>query len=115
MEFHESKRFSEDEKQKVVLVDIDETICFYSGTRRYDLSEPSFENISKINKLYDTGWKVVYWTARGSVSGKNYSEHTKNQLEEWGCKYHDLRVGTKPHYDLFICDSNLLRAFNFIS
>ena len=38
MKFHESKRFSDDGKQKVALVDIDETICFYSGERRYDLS-----------------------------------------------------------------------------
>ena len=49
MKFHESKRFSEEGKQKVAFVDIDETICFYSGTRRYDLSEPNYENIEKIN------------------------------------------------------------------
>lgn len=107
-EFHESNRFSEDGKQKVALVDIDETICFYSETRRYDLSEPSYENISKINALYDQGWKIVYWTARGSVSGKDYSEHTRSQLNEWGCKYHDLVTGTselpKPHFDLIIDD-----------
>ena len=33
MEFKESKRFSENEEQKVALVDIDETICFYSDVR----------------------------------------------------------------------------------
>ena len=108
MKFHESKRFSDDDKQKVALVDIDETICFYSGQRRYDLSEPNHENIAKINKLYDEGWKVVYWTARGSVSGRDYREHTAAQLEEWGCKYHDLVTGTstnpKPHFDLVIDD-----------
>jgi hydroxymethylpyrimidine pyrophosphatase-like HAD family hydrolase len=93
MKFHESKRFSEGGKQKVVLVDIDETICFYSNQRRYDLSEPNFENISKINKMYDEGWKIVYWTARGSVSKKDYSEHTRRQLDKWGCKYHDLVTG----------------------
>ena len=51
MEFHESKRFTEDDKKKTVLVDIDETICFYPETRRYDLSVPDYENIAKINKL----------------------------------------------------------------
>ena len=108
MEFHESKRFSETGKQRVVLVDIDETICFYPETRRYDLSVPNFDNISKINKMFDEGWKVVYWTARGSVSGKDYTEHTRSQLDEWGCKYHDLVTGTspqpKPHFDLIIDD-----------
>ena len=29
---------------------------------------------------------------------------TKNQLNKWGCKYHHLSVGEKPHYDLLICD-----------
>lgn len=108
MKFHESKRFSDDGKQKVALVDVDETICFYSGERRYDLSEPNVENIEKINKLHDDGWKVIYWTARGSVSGRDYREHTLSQLESWGCKYHDLVTGTsenpKPHFDLVIDD-----------
>tara|TARA_R100000008_G_scaffold86732_1_gene81202 strand:- start:5270 stop:5620 length:351 start_codon:yes stop_codon:yes gene_type:complete len=108
MKFHESKRFSDEGKQKVALVDIDETICFYSGERRYDLSEPNQKNIEKINNLYDEGWKIVYWTARGSVSGKDYAHHTSKQLAEWGCKYHELVTGTspnpKPHFDLLIDD-----------
>jgi len=108
VEFHKSKRLSEEDKQRTVLVDIDETICFYSGERRYDLSEPNYENISKINNLYEEGWRVVYWTARGSTSKKDYTEHTRTQLAEWGCKYHDLVTGTgpnpKPHFDLLIDD-----------
>ena len=102
MKFHESKRFSGEGRQKVALVDIDETICFYSGERRYDLSEPNHEN------LYDSGWRIVYWTARGSVSGKDYALHTAEQLSLWGCKYHELVTGTspnpKPHFDLLIDD-----------
>ena len=108
MLFHEAKRFSEGGKQKVALIDIDETICFYSDKRRYDLSEPNFENINKINNLYDAGWRIVYWTARGSVSGKDYTEHTRGQLASWGCKYHELITGTspnpKPHFDLLVDD-----------
>ncbi len=106
--FHVSDRFSSEDKQKVALVDIDETICFYSGDRRYDLSEPNYENIAKVNGLYDSGWKIVYWTARGSVSGRDYSAHTLSQLKEWGCKFHELVTGTsdnpKPHFDLVIDD-----------
>tara|TARA_R110002020_G_scaffold427811_1_gene637235 strand:- start:266 stop:628 length:363 start_codon:yes stop_codon:yes gene_type:complete len=106
--FHKASRFSKEGKQKTALVDIDETICFYSGDRRYDLSEPHHANIAKINKLYDEGWKVIYWTARGSVSKKDYKAHTEAQLNKWGCKYHDLVTGTcpnpKPHFDLLIDD-----------
>ena len=103
MEFHESKRMSAEGKQKVALVDIDETICFYSGTRRYDLSEPNQDNINKINSLYEAGWKIVYWTARGSRKQIDWTELTTKQLNEWGAKYHELKVN-KPFYDVFIED-----------
>ena len=106
MKFHEANRFSKG--QKTALVDIDETICFYSNKRQYDLSEPNHENIAKINKLYDEGWKIIYWTGRGSVSKKDYKSHPLKQLTDWGCKFHDLITGTcdnpKPHFDLVIDD-----------
>jgi len=110
MEFHSAKRLTEEGKQKVAFVDIDETICYYEdeNNRRYDLSIPIEENIAKINKLYDEGWKIVYWTGRGSVSKKDYTEYTREQLKGWGCKFHDLVTGTtshsKPHFDLVIDD-----------
>ncbi|MAH45593.1 hypothetical protein CMI37_07175 [Candidatus Pacearchaeota archaeon] len=109
MEFHEADRFSSEGEQKVALVDIDETICFYDDKRRYDLAKPDYDNIAKINKLHDEGWKIVYWTARGSVSQKDYYSYTFTQLKCWGCKFHDLHTGTKgkyqkPHYDLLIDD-----------
>ena len=108
MEFPESKIFSADDR-RVVLVDIDETICFYSGKRRYDLAEPNEKNIAKINKLHDEGWYVVYWTARGgsqkSISlGLCYYEFTWKQLESWGCKFHDLSTGSKGKYIKPACD-----------
>ena len=109
MKFKKSTKNTLEGKQKVALSrSIDETICFYSKERRYDLSEPNLKNIEKINNLYDSGWKIVYWTARGSVSGVDYYEHTKSQLGSWGCKYHELITGTspnpKPHFDLVIDD-----------
>tara|TARA_Y100000592_G_scaffold49315_1_gene78066 strand:- start:5187 stop:5534 length:348 start_codon:yes stop_codon:yes gene_type:complete len=104
--FHEANKNSKE--QKIALVDIDETICFYSGKRKYNLSEPNFKNIAKINKLYDNGWKIIYWTARGSVSGIDYREHTLKQLKDWGCKFNELTMGTgfnpKPMFDLVIDD-----------
>ena len=103
IEFKESKIHSEG--QKTALVDIDETICFYKGIRRYDLSIPHRENIEKINKLYDEGWKIIYWTARGAISGVDYRDHTLNQLKDWGCKFNDLKMGDeKPSFDLVIDD-----------
>ena len=89
-----------------IFVDIDETICFYDGVDRlgYKNAIPNEKNIAKINKLYDKGHEITYWTARGSYSGIDYLELTANQLDEWGCQYHELSVGEKPNYDLLICD-----------
>ena len=87
-----------------IYVDIDETICFYDGKREYPNAIPSKENIAKINKLYDEGHEITYWTARGTVTGINWFNLTKEQLTKWGCKWHNLIVGTKPAYDLLICD-----------
>ena len=87
-----------------IYVDIDETICFYDGERNYPEAVPHYENITKINKLYDEGHEITYWTARGAVTKLDWKETTTNQLHEWGCKYHHLSVGEKPAYDLLICD-----------
>jgi len=89
---------------KKIFVDIDETICFYQGDRNYRDAIPHKNNIAKINKLYDEGHNITYWTARGSVTKIDWFGVTKNQLDKWGCKYHKLSVGEKPHYDLLICD-----------
>ena len=87
-----------------VYVDIDETICYYEGKRNYPGALPMPENIAKINKLYEEGNEIIYYTARGTVTGIDWLEITKSQLKKWGCKYHKLDVGNKPDYDLLICD-----------
>ena len=92
------------EMNQDIYVDIDETICFYPEKRSYDLAEPNYENIAKINKLYEQGNRITYWTARGSVTKLDWLELTVNQLNSWGCKYHEISVGEKPAYDLLICD-----------
>lgn len=91
---------------KIIYVDIDETICETSTPRNYLESKPLKENIEKINMLYDKGNTIVYWTARGSKTQMNWYELTKQQLIDWGVKFHELRVD-KPYYDLFIDDKTL--------
>jgi hypothetical protein len=87
----------------IIYVDIDNTICSqHEG--EYEIAKPWRENIEKINKLYDEGHHIKYWTARGSGSGIDWYDVTKKQLDNWGCKYHELSTGDKPHYDLLICD-----------
>jgi hypothetical protein len=92
---------------KVIYVDIDETICLTpDNPRDYSSSQPILDNIEKINKLYDEGNTIVYWTARGSRTQKDWFDFTKRQLESWNVKFHELRTD-KPFYDLFIDDKTL--------
>lgn len=91
---------------KIIYVDIDETICITPESRNYSDAKPLIENINKINKLYDEGNTIVYWTSRGSRKQINWYTLTKNQLDSWGVKYHELRVD-KPYYDLFIDDKTI--------
>ena len=86
----------------IYYVDIDETICTSPENRDYSLAVPIKENIEKINKLYNEH-TIIYWTARGTGSGIDWSEITKKQFKEWGVKYHGVKFG-KPIYDMFICD-----------
>ena len=89
----------------IYYVDIDHTI-FNTQGMDYENSEPIIDRIEKINKLYDEGHTIVYWTARGSGSGKDWSEVTKKQFKRYGVKHHTLKFG-KPVYDLFIDDKNI--------
>ncbi len=90
----------------IIYVDIDETICKSPEDRNYSMAKPIVKNIQKINKLYDEGNTIVYWTARGTGSGVDWSQTTKEQFIQWGVKCHDIKFG-KPIYDLFIDDKNI--------
>jgi len=88
----------------VIFVDIDGTIC--RTVDGYENAKPIYENIAKINKLYNEGHTIVYWTARGGNTGIDWSALTRKQLDEWGCLRHDLRLN-KPSYDLFVEDKSV--------
>jgi len=92
----------------IIYVDIDETICTNKQSEEIDYADaqPIMSNIEKINKMFDEGNTIVYWTARGTITKKDWSHVTLDQFKKWGVKYHDLKFG-KPFYDLIICDKSL--------
>jgi hypothetical protein len=90
----------------IIYIDIDNTICTTLDKSDYTKSTPIIENIEKANALYDKGHTIIYWTARGTQSGKDWSQVTREQFKNWAVKYHDLIFG-KPHYDVFIDDKNI--------
>ena len=87
----------------IIYVDIDNTIC-HTENSDYFNSDPRYDQIDKINKLYDEGHEIVYWTARGGHSGKDWSVLTERQLNKWGCEYTRIETHKKPSWDLFIDD-----------
>lgn len=95
----------------IIYVDIDDTIVKTIGIN-YAKSEPIIENIQKVNKMYENGHTIVMWTARGTLSNKNYFKMTYNQLMQFGVKFHELRMG-KPAYDLLIDDKCINSLWNW--
>ncbi len=94
---------------KIIMVDIDDTICYYDKSvnkGNYSEAKPYYDRIRKINSLYDQGNTIIYWTARGTMTNINWFKITQEQLTRWKCKYHELRMN-KPAYDLFIDDKNV--------
>ena len=89
-----------------IFVDIDGTIFTRRLDLDYSLSEPLLHRIEKLNNLYEKGYEIIYWTARGTKSGIDYSELTIKQLNEFGVKYTDVIFG-KHEYYVFIDDKNL--------
>lgn len=105
-------RFERDKLR--IWVDIDETICQTPPTRKYADSIPIPENIEKVNKLYDMGHDIIYWTARGCKSGTDYSPLTLGQLQSWGCKFTRLETKyKKPNYDILIDDKAVNSLFHW--
>jgi hypothetical protein len=92
------------------VIDIDGTICKEviipdsGGKKDYANHIPMPERIAKVNALYDAGHTIKYMTARGCVSGVDYYKLTYNQLVTWGAKHHELSVGEKENYDVWIDD-----------
>lgn len=93
----------------IIYVDIDDTVCRTTFTEDFSeikSVEPYPDRIAKVNKLYDEGHTIIYWTARGTQTGVDWRASTEEQFSSWGVKYHDLKFG-KPVYDLFIDDKNV--------
>ena len=75
---------------------------WYGDGEIYFKVEADDDNIYLLK--YKEGHIINYWTARGTVTKKDFYNLTLDQLKKWGCNFHSLSVGEKPAYDLLICD-----------
>jgi hypothetical protein len=101
---------------KIIAFDLDDVLCSRASdvggrVNKFSTSKPNESMIDVVNQCYDSGAKVIIYTARGMTSFKgnphdiydNLYELTKAQLNNWGIKYHKLAMG-KLHYDVLIDD-----------
>ena len=97
--------------------DLDGTLCELPDTcdaGEYNKSYPLDDRIHKVNNLYDQGNTIIIETARGSVTGKDWKSITKDQLNNWGVKYHTLRTGIKHAADHYV-DDKAINASDFFT
>jgi len=83
-------------------IDLDNTLC-QTIDGDYLNATPIYDRISKVNELKNSGHHITIWTARGSRSGIDYSDLTKQQLIEWDICHDELKLG-KPDFDIMIDD-----------
>ena len=92
--------------------DIDDTICntpkLENGKPGYLKATPIPFMVEQVNRLYDEGHKIILQTARGRGSGIDQTDLTREQLDRWGVKYHELEpMFHKPTADIFIDDKGM--------
>ena len=92
----------ENSEKKTFIIDIDGTICTQDGAN-YEFAQPITEMITVGNGLFDLGHEVIYFTARGSKTGIDWTELTQKQLQSWGVKHTKLIMG-KPYGDFYVDD-----------
>lgn len=93
--------------------DLDGTICNTplrpsDNKPGYLESTPIPFMVEQVNQLFDSGHKIIIMTARGRGSGIDWTQLTREQLDRWGVKYHELEpMFHKPTADLFIDDKGI--------
>jgi len=80
---------------KIFIVDIDGTICENipneEGIERMRTAKPFNDSIEHVNRLFDEGNRICFFTARR----EEHRKVTEQWLKEHGVKYHDL-IFNKP-------------------
>ena len=98
--------------EKRLVVDFDDTL-FFTKNRDWENAEPNLELIEKINGLYEEGWRVDIFTARGSIScdsreqaKEKYLNGMLRLLEKYNVMYHEISF-EKPLAAYYIDDKSI--------
>jgi uncharacterized HAD superfamily protein len=97
---------------KNYLIDIDGTITDdvpNEQPERMSVVEPFKGSVETINEWYDEGHIITFFTSRTD-------EHelvTKQWLEKWGFKYHNILFNKPRGGNYFIIDNHVVKAARF--
>ena len=100
---------------KVIIVDFDDTLCLHAGHDKSNIAKgaPNLPLILKLNELFDRGYSIQIYTARGHISArtrKEADEKYRSIIQEWlqkyGVKYSHLTFN-KPLGIIYIDDKSI--------
>jgi hypothetical protein len=83
--------------------DLDGVLATLVPDGNYGEAEPYPPGITLVNRLHEAGNRIVIYTARGSLTGRDWTKLTQDQLRCWGVRHHELRFG-KPAADYYVDD-----------
>ncbi|HVQ32220.1 MAG TPA: acylneuraminate cytidylyltransferase family protein [Vicinamibacteria bacterium] len=83
--------------------DLDGVIAQLAPENDYAKAEPYAPGVAIVNRLFELGHRIVIYTARGSQTGLDWADTTREQLAHWGVHHHELRFG-KPAADYYVDD-----------
>ena len=73
------------EYPNIIVVDYDYTLAIPEG-RDWENAKPNNELINELNRLYNNGWEIHIYTARGHLSCENRTDAEQTyrpQIEKW--------------------------------
>jgi len=87
----------------IYIFDVDGTILTTVDAHDYHNARPIPGRIERVNKLYESGNYIIYWTARGATTGQDWYAFTEKQLRDFGCRFNEFHT-KKPHYHIWVDD-----------
>ena len=75
--------------KQIYYFNMEDTICF-TKNEEYLHSIPYYNNIFKINKLYEHGNEIHFITKRNLINNEKLIDFTKRQLNFWNVNYNTI-------------------------
>lgn len=91
---------------RTLCFDIDGVIASIAPENDYNLSLPRERVIERIRQFHQNGYRIILFTARGTMTGIDWRRVTERQMREWQVPYDQLCFG-KPAADYYIDDRAL--------